>query len=112
MKETNIHLSTITHKTWNQAQQKFDHSFDFAYRTKADYLEFRRCWKENYAIISGSIRSLKGLIRATMRKREYAGKHPGELNTLKSEATLQLAMLKSAKQEANRQYLVKSHMTT
>ena len=112
MKETNIHSKTLTHKSWNQVKGQFEYSFDFVFQTKEQYLEFRLCWKENYAALSGSIRGLKSLIKATMRKREYAGKHQGELRTLKSEATVQLSMLRSAKQEANRQYLASRQVTT
>jgi len=112
MKETNIHSKTITHKAWNQVKGRFDHSFDFVFQTKEQYLEFRLCWKENYANLSESIRGLKALIKATMQKREYAGKHQCELRTLKSEATVQLSMLRSAKQEANRQYLAAKQVAT
>ena len=112
MKEANIHSKTITHKTWNQAESRFDHSFDFAFQTKEQYLEFRLCWKENYAALSETIRGLKTLIKATMQKRQHAGKHQSELHTLKSEATVQLSMLRSAKQEANRQYLAAMQVTT
>ena len=68
-------------------------------------MEFRRCWKENYAALSESIRGLKVLIKATMRKHDYAGKHQSELRPMKAEATMRLLMLRSAKQEANRQYV-------
>ena len=112
MKEASIHSKTITHKTWNQVKCRFDHSFDFAFQTKEQYLEFRRCWKENYAALSESIRGLKALIKATMQKAEYAGKHQSELRPLKAEATVQLLMLRSAKQEANRQYAAARQVTS
>jgi hypothetical protein len=112
MKEANIHSNTIIHKAWNQAKVRFEHTFDFAFRTKEQYLEFRRCWKENYAALSESIRGSKALIKATMRKREYAGKHQSELRPLKAEATVQLSMLRSAKQEANRQYVAARQVTS
>jgi len=105
MKEMNIHSKTITHKTWNQANGRFDHSFDFVFRTKDEYLEFRRCWKANYAALSESIRHLKASIKALMRQREYAGQQQCDLHRQKREATLQLLMLRSAKQEASRQHL-------
>ena len=105
MKETNMHSKTITHKTWNQVDCRFDYSFDFVFRTKNEYLEFRRSWKHNYAALSQSIRGLKASIRAMMRRREYAGNQQSERHKLKSEATLQLLMRRSAKQEASRQYL-------
>jgi hypothetical protein len=112
MKETNMHSKTITHKTWNQLNGRFDHSFDFVFRTKAEYLEFRRCWKENYAALSQSIRSLKAAIKAMMRQREYAGNQQSKLHKLKSEATVQLLMRRSAKQEASRQYLAAKQATS
>jgi hypothetical protein len=73
MKETNIHSKTVTNKTWNQVEGRFDHSFVFGFQTKAEYLEFRGCWKANYATLSQSIRGLKASVKATMRQREYAG---------------------------------------
>ncbi len=105
MKEMNIHSKTIINKTWNPGAGRFEHTFIFAFQTKAEYLEFRQCWKESYAAFSESIRELKSLIRATMRQRDYAGKHQSELHAQKAVATVQLAMLRSAKLEANRQYL-------
>jgi hypothetical protein len=105
MKEPNIHSKTAAHRTWNQLDNRFEHSFDFVFRTKEEYLEFRRCWKENYAALSESIRGLKASIKAIMRKREYAGKEQSELHRLKLKATVELAMRRSAKQEASRQYL-------
>jgi len=104
MKETNIHSKTIIKKTWNQAEGRFDYSFVFAFRTKAEYLEFRRCWKAGYAALSQFIRELKASVKATMRQREYAGEQQSELHVRKTEATVQLLMLKSAKLEASRQY--------
>ena len=104
MKETNIHTQTIIHKAWNASEGRFDHSFVFAFRTRTEYLEFRRGWKQNYAALSQAIRGLKALIKATMRQREQAGPHQSDLQARKAEATLQLAMRRSAKAEANRQY--------
>ena len=104
MNETNIHSKTIINKTWNQTEGRFDHSFVFAFQAKAEYLEFRRCWKASYAALSQSIRGLKVTIKATMRRQEYAGKEQSELHVRGTEATVQLSMLKSAKIEAGRQY--------
>lgn len=103
MKETTIHSKTIINKTWNSAEGRFNHSFVFIFQTKADYLEFRRCWKASYATLSQSIRRLKASVKAIMRGREYAGKQQGELQVHKAEATAQLLMLKAAKAEAARQ---------
>jgi hypothetical protein len=111
MNETNIHTRTIINKAWNQIEGRFDHSFVFAFQTKAEYLEFRRCWKANYAALSQSIRGLKASVKATMRQREYAGKQQGELHVRGAEATVQLLMLKSAKAEASRQYLAARELT-
>jgi hypothetical protein len=104
MNETNIHSKTIINKTWNKTVGRFDHSFVFVFQTKAEYLEFRRCWKAAYAALSQSIRGLKVAIKATMRRQEYAGKEQSELHVRGAEATVQLLMLKSAKIEAARQY--------
>ena len=104
MNETNIHTKTLINKSWNQVEGGFDHAFVFAFQTKAEYLEFRRYWKTNYAALSQSIRGLKASIRTIMRQREYAGKQQSELHVRKAEATVQLSMLKSAKVEAARQY--------
>ena len=111
MNETNIHSKTIIHKTWNQAEGRFDHSFVFAFQAKTEYLEFRRCWIEDYAALSQFIRGLKASIKATMRQREYAGKEQSELQVRAAEATVQLCMLKAAKREANRQYLAAKEVT-
>jgi hypothetical protein len=104
-KENNIHSETIIHRTWNQTENRFDYSFVFAFQTKATYLEFRRCWKQSYAALAESIRGLKSSIKALMRQREYAGQHQSDLEACKRVATVQLAMLRAAKHEANRQYL-------
>ncbi len=104
MKETNIHSKTIINKAWNSAAGRFDHSFVFAFQTKPNYLEFRRCWKTSYATLSQSIRGLKASVKTIMRQREYAGKQQSELHVRKAEATVELLMLKAAKLEAARQY--------
>jgi hypothetical protein len=105
-KESNLHSQTIIHETWNPIHFRFDYFFEFAFRTRGQYVDFRRDWKQNYAALSQAIRGLKALIKATMRKREYAGTQQVELCRLKSDATLQLMMRRSSKQEANRQYVV------
>ena len=110
MKEPNIHTKTIINKSWNQVEARFDHSFGFAFQTKAEYLDFRLCWKANYAALSQSIRGLKALVKATMRKHAYAGKEQGELHVFAVEATVQLLMLKAAKLEANRQYVAEKEV--
>jgi len=48
------------------------------------------------------------LIKSTMRERQYAGTSQSQLLALKSEATTQLSMLRTAKQEANCQYQAKN----
>jgi hypothetical protein len=103
--ETNIHNKTIINKAWNSSKGKFDFSFLFAFQNREQYLEFRRFWKQNYAALSATIRTCKAMIKATMRKREYAGKLQSEAHNLGAEATAQLLMLNEAKQEANRQFL-------
>jgi len=104
MKETNIHTKTIINKVWNQIEGRFDYSFGFVFQTKAEYLDFRRYWKSNYAALSLSIRGLKVSIKAAMRRHEYAGKQQSEAHHGRLEATVQLLMLSSAKREASRQY--------
>src|SRR5579863_161685 len=104
MKEMNIHTNTIINKAWDPAAGKFIHAFVFAFQDRASYLEFRRCWKANYASLSETVRGLKGAIKTTMRAREYAGKQQFELHVRKTEATVELLMLKAAKSEASRQY--------
>ena len=105
MNETNIHTQTNTTKTWDAVKGAFVFSFQFTFATKEQYLAFRRQWKENYAELSHSLRGQKQLVRSTMRQREPAGPHQVRLLSLKSEATLELLILKAAKAEANRQYL-------
>lgn len=112
MKETNIHTKTIINKAWNSAAGRFDHSFVFAFHTKAEYLEFRRCWKVNYSALSQSIRGLKTSVKATMRQREYAGEQQSEILVRKAEATVELLMLKAAKREAARQYAAAKAVAT
>src|SRR5690242_2419152 len=104
MNEINIHTKTITDKTWNQVAGRFDHAFVFAFQTKAEYLEFRRCWKASYTTLSQSIRGLKASVKVTMRQREYAGEQQKELHVRRAEATVQMLMLAAAKLEASRQY--------
>jgi hypothetical protein len=108
MKETtntNTHTETIIQRNWNAAENRFDYSFVFAFRTKDTYFEFRRCWKQSYLALTASIRGLKASIKTLMRQREYAGQHQSDLEACKRVATVQLAMLHAAKCEANRQYL-------
>src|SRR5215472_6911605 len=105
IENTNIHTQTIINQSWNPAKHASDFSFVFAFQNREEYLAFRRLWKENYAALSGTIRSQKKETKATMRKHEYAGKLQGQVHGLKREATKQLLMLEAAKQEANRQYL-------
>jgi len=101
----NIHQQTIIEKTWNSAKNVFDYSFTFAFQTRDRYLEFRRQWKEHYALLGTALRAQKRRIRDTMRAREHAGEQQVKLLSLKSDATVQLALLRSAKHEGNRQYL-------
>ena len=100
--ETNIHSQTIINKAWNAVAGRWNYFFKFAFHSKAEYLEFRRRWKENYAALSQSIRAMKAHVKATMRRREYAGKEQAELHVRAAEATMQLEMLKCAKAEACR----------
>jgi hypothetical protein len=106
----NIHTQTISNKTWNPVEGVFHFSFNFAFRTKHEYLEFRRHWKESYALLSTALRKQKGLIRVTMQSGEKAGEHQVKLLSMKAEARLQLLMLIAAKQEANRQYMAAKQM--
>jgi hypothetical protein len=99
------HIQTIINQTWNRAAGKFDYSFVFAFQNKEQYLAFRRYWKEKYTALSGAIRIHKREIKTTQRKFEYAGKLQSKVHELKRDATIQLCMLRAAKQEANRQYL-------
>jgi len=105
MKETNMHSKTLINQAWNSEKSRFDYAFVFAFQTNAEYLEFRALWKIGYAELSQSIRGLKASVKATQRQREYAGKQQAEIHRQKTEATVQLLMLKAAKLEANRQYL-------
>ena len=102
---TNMHNKTTVNKTWNSSKSTFDISFVFAFQNKEGYLSFRQLWKENYAVLSGTIRSHKKDTKSMMRKSEYAGQLKSKVHDLKLEATKQLLMLRAAKQEANRQYL-------
>ena len=104
----NIHTQTVINKTWNPPKGAFEYSFTFAFCNKAQYLEFRGLWKESYALLSIALRAQKALIKSTMRERQYAGAFQSQLLALKSEATMQLSMLRTAKQEANRQYQAKN----
>ena len=106
MTEANIHTKTIINKAWNSSAGRFDHSFIMAFQSKPEYLEFRRCWKANYEMLSQSIRALKASVKATLRQREYAGKQQSEIHIRKAEATVELLMLTAAKREAARQYSV------
>ncbi len=104
IEKKNIHINTIINKAWNPSGGKFDFTFVFLFRNKEEYLEFRRFWKENYAALSNTIRNQKREVKATQRKREYAGRLQCKLHELKRDATIQILMLRAAKQEANWQY--------
>src|SRR6185503_19663152 len=69
LNKMNIHTQTVINKTWNPAKGAFEYSFAFPFTTKAQYLEFRRLWKENYALLTVSLRAQKALIKSTMRQR-------------------------------------------
>ena len=103
--EINIHTHTIINKSWNVTKSSFDYSFSFVFQGKEQYLTFRRQWKENYAVLSRTIRSQKAEIKAITRKLEYAGLLQSKSHELRQEATRQLLMLRAAKQESHRQYL-------
>jgi hypothetical protein len=105
IEKQNIHINTIINRAWNLAGGKFDFSFVFLFRNKEEYLAFRRFWKENYLALSNAIRNQRREVKAIQRKREYAGQLQCKLHELKREATIQIFMLRAAKQEANRQYL-------
>lgn len=102
---TNMHTQTTFTKVWNDARRRFDFLFKFAFENREQYLEFRREWKGNYALLSKSLRDQKQLVKDVMRAHEYAGTHQIQLLALKQEATIQLAMRAAAKVESNRQYL-------
>lgn len=108
--QINIHKQTIINKAWNRTHGKFEFSFVFSFGNKEQYLEFQRLWKRNYAELSAMIRSGKALVKATMRRREYAGKIQSGTLGLSNEAMVQLLMLNAAKNEANRQYLAAKRM--
>lgn len=108
----NIHTQTTSNKTWDPVERVFQFTFTFAFGTREQYLDFRRHWKEYYAVLSTSLREQKQLVRATMRSGAKAGEHQARVRSLKAEARLQLLMLASAKQEANRQYLAAKQMIT
>jgi hypothetical protein len=108
--DTNMHTKTLINKNWNASSRKFDFSFTFAFKSKEQYLEFRRLWKQNYAALSRTIRNQKASIKTTMRKLEYVGKLQSEARNLSAEATAQLLMLSDARREANRQYLAAKQM--
>jgi len=105
IEKKNIHINTIINQGWNPARGKLDLAFVFTFQNKEEYLSFRRFWKENYASLSGAIRNQKRDIKATQRQREYAGQLQSKAHELKRDATIQIFMLRAAKQEANRQYL-------
>lgn len=106
MKETNIHNQTNINQNWNPASGRSEYYFTFVFATKAEYLEFRRLWKANYAALAALIRNLKQQIKDTMRQQAYAGKLQSELCKLRIEATVQLSMRHAAKVEAARQWEV------
>ena len=105
MNDSDLHTKTIIRKAWNPASARFEYAFEYVFRNKAEYLEFRRRWRQNYATLSSAIREAKASIKITMRKREYAGKLQCDLLASKAEAKMQLLMRAVSKQEASRQYL-------
>ena len=107
-----MHNQTTQTKSWNQALNRFEYQFTFAFTNRDQYRDFRQLWKESYAALGPTIREQKELVRTTMRQHEYAGKHQVRLLELKLEATVQLAMRRAAKVESNRQYLAAKQVAT
>lgn len=75
------------------------------FKTKEEYLQYRKEWKTEYKQLSEDIRECKKDIRDMQRNKEYAGGLQSSLVGLRAEATGMLEELKLAKQEAQRQYL-------
>ena len=112
MNQTNVFSQTKINPSWSQALNRFEHHFTFTFSDRAQYREFTRLWKANYAGLGFSLRGQKRLVAATQRRNEYAGKNQQRLVELKHEATMQLEMRQAAKAEAQRQYMVAKEKTS
>lgn len=75
------------------------------FNNKETYLAWRGQWKAEYRGLSQSIRETKAEIKEMMRNGRWAGGQQWQLSQLRSEATERLELLKTAKAEAQQQYL-------
>lgn len=126
------YVTSVDRKTEkvNPSTEREIYTFEFSFQTKEQYLEFRDLWGIDYSKLSIELRNRKLDIRYQMHKqatiafvnKPFIPKHYKELIndkgvvcydvselehvkiTLKQHAREYLAMLKAAKQEANRQY--------
>ena len=76
------------------------------FKTKEEYLQYRKDWKREYAELSQTIRETKAEINRRFKEYEYAGILQSELVLkLKPQAKAMLIERAWSKEEAQRQYL-------
>lgn len=76
------------------------------FQGKEQYLAWRRQWKIDYSLLSDEIRRTKLEIKEKMRDRSYAGTDQNRLRDLRRLAYDSIELLRAAKMEAQRQYLL------
>ena len=93
------------------------YTFEFEFKTKKEYLEFRKGWKEHYLELSKRIRVAKLDIKNKMREqaKDHATDDPsdywyynvwkeeGHKLSLKEQARMMMQLVEAAKKEAGRQ---------
>lgn len=75
------------------------------FKTKEEYLAYRKQWKADYSQLTQEIRETKKEIRELQRNKNYAGTLQYHKLRLREYASLMIKELKTAKIEAQMQYL-------
>lgn len=76
------------------------------FKTKEEYLQYRKDWKQEYAELSKTIRETKAEINRRFKDNEYAGILQSNLALkLRPQAKAMLIERAWSKEEAQRQYL-------
>lgn len=76
------------------------------FKTKEEYLQYRKDWKQEYAELSKTIRETKAEINRRFKDNEYAGILQSNLTLkLRPQAKAMLIERAWSKEEAQRQYL-------
>ncbi len=87
-----------------------DYTFSFEFKTREEYLAFRKGWKEEYLVLSNEIREAKRDLSNEMRSQakdncEYYSvwKQQGNKLKLQVKAQMMMQLVEASKREANYQ---------